>query len=285
VDSDVNDLSHSRRHRFVSTLLYTVALLLLVAAGFKIYAMFQSHWEMAARARSLNFALIAFELLVAFLLFLNFRPTLGWGLAVAAFTIFAGVSARNAFAGGKGCGCFGPAAIDPRIMTVVDLVIVVALLITGPRPPRSRPRSLAHRALALTVVTMMLLAVGATIYSAIPKRGLVAAENGIHDFGEVAPRDAANCEHSFVLHNTGSRPIRVTRSTSSCACTVAQLPDEPVSPGGSAVVKVRADWSKGDGHVVSRVVLYTDNAWTPEVVLLVSGEIIPTAGPTTQESR
>ena len=41
------------------------------------------------------------------------RPTVAWGLAIAAYTVFAAVSVQKVMAGAKSCGCFGPAAVDP----------------------------------------------------------------------------------------------------------------------------------------------------------------------------
>jgi hypothetical protein len=65
------------------------------------------------------------------------------------------------------------------------------------------------------------------------------------------------------------------------------LSPEPIPPGGSTVVKVRANWSKAEGTVVARVVLYTDSRWTPQVELLVNGQVTPGSGtataPTTGE--
>jgi hypothetical protein len=278
----VNDLNRPHRPRAGDVIHYMVASLLLAAAILKTYPALQADWHMDVWPRLLNLGLIEFELFIAFLLFLNLRPTWGWALAVIAFTIFAGVSAKNAAAGAKGCGCFGPATIDPKIMAVVDVLIVAALIATGPRSPSANPAGRGRRAAGVAIVGLMLLGVGATVYSAIPKRGLIAAENGIHNFGVLTPATAI-CEHAFVVENTGSRPIRITRSSSSCGCTVARTPAEPIPPGGSAVVTVRADWSKGDGHTISRVVLYTDGVWTPEVVLLVTGEVLaaPATAPAT----
>jgi hypothetical protein len=268
------------RHRvnFTIILHWGIAFVLLLAACMKIYAMTRASWEMSLSPRLLDLALIEFELLISALLLMNTRPTLSWGLALSAFTIFTGVSAKSAAAGAKACGCFGPAAVDPRIMVVIDLAIVIALIVTGPRKPRSSASGRPRRILAAGMA-LMLLGIGVTIYSAIPRRGLIASENGMHDFGTLSVSAAANCQHSFALTNTTGRPLQIQSASSSCGCTIAELPRGPIDPGGSAAVKVRADWSKAEGHAVSRIVLHTDSYWTPEVILIVTAEISRTETP------
>lgn len=262
-----------------------VALVLLLAACLKIYAVSRASWEMSLWPRLFDLALIEFELVISTLLLMNARPVLSWGLVLATFTVFAGVSAKNAAAGAKACGCFGPAAIDPKIMAAIDLAIVILLIVVGPRQPRSSPSRRPRRVLAAMMAALMLLAIAATLYSAVPKRGLVASEHGTHDFGILTVSAAAHCEHAFTVTNTAERPLQITGASSSCGCTVAELPRGPIEPGSSAVVNVRADWSKAEGHMVSRVVLQTDSYWVPEVVLLVTAEVRPSAADTTPATR
>ena len=44
--------------------------------------------------------------------------------------------------------------------------------------------------------------------------------------------------HTFLVSNEGQAPLRLTRGPSECACTVTELPDEPIPPGGKAKVKL-----------------------------------------------
>ncbi len=57
-----------------------------------------------------------------------------------------------------------------------------------------------------------------------------------HNVGVI--ESAAEMEHTFVIRNEGQAPLRLTRGPSSCACTLTELPDEPVPPGGRAKVKM-----------------------------------------------
>ena len=251
-----------------------VALLLIVAALLKTYQAMKTTPEMAWSARLFELALIEFELLVGGMLLLNLKPKIAWGLVLIAFTIFTGVSIKNAIAKVPACGCFGPAAVDPRIMAGVYALIVMGLIATGPRRPSARPHGL-WRAGRGVIVAMMLLAVGVNVYAAAPKRGLVAESGGVHDFGRMPADDAGKLEHTFIVRNTSMKPIRVTGYTSSCGCTSAEIPPGDIAPGTTAAVTLHINWSHAAGNTSSEVTLKTDNRWTPVVRLIVSGFIVP----------
>ncbi len=253
----------------------SVALLLIVAAMLKTYQSFRTTPEMAMYARAFELGLIEFELIVGGMLLLKLYPRLAWGLTVVAFTIFTGVSVKNTLAHVPACGCFGPAAVNPRVMAAIDALIVVGLLMTGPRPTSVPVYQRLWRTGVVAVVAFMFLAVGISAYAAVPKRGLVADEHGMYDFGTLRAEDAKLCEHTFVMRNTSSRPIRVTGSTTSCACTVAEVPSAPIPAGSSAEVRVQAHWAFGAGSTYSLVTLKTDSRWTPEVHLTLAAQIIP----------
>jgi hypothetical protein len=257
-----------------------IATLLIAAAILKAYQAATALPGVPVHLRLLDLALIEFELALGGMLLLNVWPIGAWGLAIAAFTVFAGVSVEKALSGAKSCGCFGPAAVDPRLMVVIDLLVVVLLVLAGPRPPmRSAAVSFVRRALtragSVVIITLMLLAAAGVAFAALPKRGLVAEKDGVHDFGVIPADQAGSCEHTFVVRNTSSRPIRITGWRSSCQCAVAQLPDSPIPPGGAEAVRVRADWSGTSGIAIAQVILETDNLWTPKVPLKIHGEVEP----------
>jgi hypothetical protein len=250
-------------------------LLLILAATLKAYQAAMPGPAVALRLRLFDVALIEFELAVGGMLLLNVRPTIAWGLAVAAFTVFAGVSVQKALAGAKSCGCFGPAAVNPKLMAAADAAIVVMLLLAGPRLPRVGNRGAVTRAAAVAIFTLMLAAAAGIAFAAIPKHGLIVSGDDSYDFGTLTTAQAGRCEHAFTVGNTSRVPIRITSFKSSCGCTVADVPTAPIPPGGSAEVRVRADWSKVTGSTASTVTLNTDNHWTPRVELTIRGHITP----------
>jgi hypothetical protein len=259
------------------------AALLMAAALLKAYQAVAGPAEVRSTAsRLLELGLIEFELIVAAMLLLNVLPFAARYLALTAFTVFAGVSLRKAMSGFSTCGCFGPVDVDPRATAAIDLLMVLLLaLAPSPSPPPSSPtRWSVWRRIALMAFTvLMIAAAGAVAFAALPKRGLMVAGSAVHDFGLVAPDRAARCEHTFLIRNTASRPIRITGFHSSCGCAVAYLPASPIPPGDSAEVRVRADWTGVVGQPYARVTLSTDNFWTRKVLLTIHAEIPPAPAP------
>jgi hypothetical protein len=45
-------------------------------------------------------------------------------------------------------------------------------------------------------------------------------------------------DHKFVIRNEGTAPLQLRQGPSECACTVSELPHEPVPPGGRAEIRV-----------------------------------------------
>jgi hypothetical protein len=121
------------RQRAINALYIVVAAMLIVSALLKTYEAALNEPGVAVQRKLMELALIEFELLLGGMLLLNVRPAWGWGIAIATFTIFAGVSVRTSLAGASSCGCWGGAHVDPRLMAAVDVVIVALLVAAGPR--------------------------------------------------------------------------------------------------------------------------------------------------------
>ncbi len=48
-------------------------------------------------------------------------------------------------------------------------------------------------------------------------------------------------EISWKFKNTGNKPLIITNTSATCGCTVAERPEEPVSPGAEGVIKAKFD--------------------------------------------
>lgn len=98
--------------------------------------------------------------------------------------------------------------------------------------------------------------------------------NVIH-VGRVKPDDTQQSA-SFEIHNIGPEPRRITRSLTTCGCTVADVPKHPIEPATSVVasVKMRVAHGSKSQHTITlviegedepvRLVVYADG--TPAVV-------------------
>ena len=74
----------------------------------------------------------------------------------------------------------------------------------------------------------------------------VTANKTEHDFGAITESaGAVTCD--FLIKNTGSTPIIITKVTASCGCTAPNWTKEPIAPGKEGFVKVSFN-PKGQNH-------------------------------------
>jgi hypothetical protein len=82
----------------------------------------------------------------------------------------------------------------------------------------------------------------------------------------------------FEFTNTGDEPLVISRVRSSCGCTVAERPEEPIMPGQSGKIKVHYN-TNHVGSFRKTVTVYTNAVNEPNgvVVLKVKGKVIDPA--------
>lgn len=98
------------------------------------------------------------------------------------------------------------------------------------------------------------------------------------DFGAINKAGARNLSCAFLVRNTTNRPWRILRTTSTCGCTVAQLPTGSIAAGAQTEVRVKADWSQRAGAQQESIALSTDNPDTQTILLTVKGNVtVPAA--------
>lgn len=80
---------------------------------------------------------------------------------------------------------------------------------------------------------------------------------------------------TFEFKNTGKTPIIVNNVQTSCGCTTADKPAEPVQPGKSSKISVKYD-TKRVGEF-TKTITVTTNVGEP-VVLTIKGKVAPENG-------
>lgn len=100
--------------------------------------------------------------------------------------------------------------------------------------------------------------------------GMLVCDRETFDFGVVTLKEAAGTEHRFILTNTSDHPISLVRQTSTCRCTVAELPQDPIPPGGRMELPVKTNWSGLPGRQSAMVTLHTDDPNRPALRLVVT---------------
>jgi hypothetical protein len=78
----------------------------------------------------------------------------------------------------------------------------------------------------------------------------------------------------FEFKNTGKTPLIISNVQTSCGCTTAEKPTEPVLPGKKSKISVKYDTKRvGDLH---KTITVTTNVGEP-IVLTIKGKILPQA--------
>lgn len=88
---------------------------------------------------------------------------------------------------------------------------------------------------------------------------------------------AADETFTFDFKNTGKTPIIISNVQTSCGCTTAEKPTEPIEPGKSSKISVKYD-TKRVGEF-TKTITVTTNVGDP-IVLTIKGKVAPEAGTT-----
>lgn len=110
-------------------------------------------------------------------------------------------------------------------------------------------------------------------------RAEVPATN--HAFGTVGA--GAEGSHAFVVRNTGSAPLILSRGSTSCTCTVSDFEasdgaaaQKSIAPGAETTVKVTWRGKGPAGPFRQQATILTNDPARPEIALVVEGTVVPT---------
>jgi hypothetical protein len=97
-----------------------------------------------------------------------------------------------------------------------------------------------------------------------------------YDFGEM--ERGTTRSHEFLFRNTGTAPLLLQSGITTCKCTLSQVPDAPIPPGGSG--KVVLEWRSvvATGPYRQSAEIKTNDPNHSRVVLSVTGEVTETSG-------
>ncbi|WP_228852415.1 DUF1573 domain-containing protein [Aegicerativicinus sediminis] len=103
------------------------------------------------------------------------------------------------------------------------------------------------------------------------KAGELTFKSETIDYGKIAVNSEGG--RTFAFKNTGNAPIVISKVKTSCGCTVADYPKEPVMPGATGEIAVKYD-TKRIGNFTKTLTVFS-NASKPQLNLRISGEILP----------
>lgn len=104
----------------------------------------------------------------------------------------------------------------------------------------------------------------------LPKLQIVGGND--FDFGTM--EFATSKKHAFVVKNTGQAPLTLKMLGTSCKCTLAELPNNQLDPGGET--RIELEWKANDrlGPYSQTATLETNDPRHPTVIFTVEGRVI-----------
>lgn len=106
---------------------------------------------------------------------------------------------------------------------------------------------------------------------------VITFDNIVHDYGTVQKGADGNCE--FIFKNSGNEPLVLSSVTTSCGCTVAAWPKEPILPGSTGTIKVSYN-KMGNPGTINKNITVQSNATNGTIVLNIKGTVVDSTTPT-----
>jgi hypothetical protein len=104
---------------------------------------------------------------------------------------------------------------------------------------------------------------------------IIEFENETIDYGTIPHK--ADGKRAFVVKNTGTAPLLITKTKGSCGCTVPRAPKDPIMPGETAEIEVR--YATDRVGAFTKTVTVTSNAInTPSITVKIKGKVLPAEG-------
>ena len=94
------------------------------------------------------------------------------------------------------------------------------------------------------------------------------------DYGTVKPNADGN--RTFIVKNTGDKPLVISRVQPSCGCTTPDWSKEPIMPGKTGEIKVHYD-TAGLGEFQKSIDVYSNDPVNGRSVIFIKGKVDPNA--------
>ncbi len=94
------------------------------------------------------------------------------------------------------------------------------------------------------------------------------------DYGTVKPNSDGN--RTFIVKNTGDKPLVISRVQPSCGCTTPDWSKEPIMPGKTGEIKVHYN-TGGLGEFQKSIDVYSNDPVNGRSVIFIKGKVDPNA--------
>lgn len=117
---------------------------------------------------------------------------------------------------------------------------------------------------------IFVLAAGFATAQEVTNGPMISVNTETYDYGSIAYGSDGTCE--FIVTNTGSAPLTMTRCKGSCGCTVPKCEKAPINPGETSIVTVKYD-TKRPGQINKSVTITSNAVNEPTLVLRIKGNV------------
>ena len=97
---------------------------------------------------------------------------------------------------------------------------------------------------------------------------VITYQDTVFNFGTI--EEGASVTHDFNFTNTGKANLVIVSSQTSCGCTVTDLPQDPIPPGGTGIIKLTFN-SAGKRGEMNKIVNIIANTNPNVSVLRIKG--------------
>ncbi len=98
----------------------------------------------------------------------------------------------------------------------------------------------------------------------------LSVDHEVHDYGTVEKGGNGHCK--FIVTNTGTEPLIISKCEGSCGCTVPECSMKPIMPNEHSEILVKYDTSRV-GPFQKSVTVFSNCASTPILELRVKGQV------------
>ena len=102
---------------------------------------------------------------------------------------------------------------------------------------------------------------------------ILTCDEKVHDFGRVR-ETYGYAVHEFIVKNTGTAPLVISRVLTSCGCAQPEWSTTPIEPGKEGFVIVSYDMENRPGPFSKNITAYT-NGKTMRHLFTIKGDVIP----------
>ncbi len=106
------------------------------------------------------------------------------------------------------------------------------------------------------------------------KKAKITFDSDVVDYGEV--QYGSDGVRKFTFTNTGNDVLIVARVYSTCGCTIAKKPENPIQPGEKGEIEVKYD-TKRPGPIRKTITVYSNASEVPQS-LKIKGKVLPEVG-------